>query len=428
MNRAGQLAQPVFFPRRFACGNWVFAELQAGVETIHGVALDTASDALYCTCPFFPKPCWHALALSALYAQQGTAAFEPAGELPGWLQQRSSGQPFPLHRSGLASDQRETQRIRRHDERLDRAGHGFDDLETWLLDTLRRGVATAVSEDPAFFKSIASRLADASMRGLSRNFRLLESLPADAPGWPEQTLAVLAEAALALRAFRARQRLPEALLSDLEAFIGIAMKKDTVLEQGERLRDTWAVAGAFEETVEEQLRQRRTWLLGARSGRYALLLDYAFGEAGLVPGFAPGAILDGELAFYPSAWPLRALAPETLAVLPEKAEKLPGFDSVASLAHAFATALGAQPWLAQFPAALNAVLPYAHNGSFGLADTAGQQLPLANGETAGWPLVALAGGRPLTVFGEWNGSVFLALSALAEGRMAVFPDTPPAVP
>jgi hypothetical protein len=238
-----------------------------------------------------------------------------------------------------------------------RAQHGFEDLELWLLDTLRRGVATAVSEDPDFYKNIAARLADASMRSLSRSIRTLEAVPADRPDWPERMTAVLADAALALNAFRRREYLPEALLHDLEAFIGISVKKETVRAEGETLHDAWAVVGAVEEQVEEQLRQRRTWLLGARSGRYALLLEYAYGDPEFLPGLAPGSVVEGALIFYPSAWPHRALVSDELNRLPKNVEKLPGFEKIEDAVHTYADALGKQPWLSAFPVALNEVVP-----------------------------------------------------------------------
>lgn len=415
MNRAAPMALPAFFSRRFIHNNWVFATLPVGAGAAHGVAFDTSRKTLFCTCPFFPKPCWHAQALAVLLEREGAAAFEPAEALPEWVLQlhagrsvRAPGPPAPDRAAG------------RRSERLERAGRGLQDLEAWLTDTLRRGIATAISEEPAFFDHIAGRMADASLRGLSRNFRLLGAYPAGAPDWTDRAMAVLADAALALEAFRRRDTLPESLLFDLEAFLGIPLKKETVLAQGERLGDTWAVTGAGEETVEESLRQRRTWLLGARSGRFALLLEYVHGELDFAPGFPPGALLEGELAFYPSAWPLRALVPGDLPVLSRPVEKLPGFDTAETMAQAYAAALGAQPWLSVFPAVLNAVLPFADHGRFGLADAEGKSLPLENGAAAGWPLVAAAGGQPLTVFGEWDGRAFRVLSAVTAGRVLAF--------
>jgi hypothetical protein len=417
-SRAERLADPAFFPNCYTWQDLVFATLPVSVERAHSVLLDKAQNRLFCSCPLQPKPCVHAQAFDLLIKQAAPDTFSPAAQLPDWVNALKNGQAFsfPVAEPN-AEHQKINQQKQRHLERLERAARGFQDLELWLLDTLRRGLATAISEDPEFYQSIAGRLADASMRGLSRNVRLLETIPVDQPDWADQTLAVLADAALALQAFRSKEQLPTALVNDLETFIGIAQKKETVLAEGKRLTDRWAVVGALEEQVEAQLRLRRTWLLGAKTGRLALLLEYAHGSpGGFLPGFEPGIILEGELVFYPSAWPQRALAPEPLRTSANTVKKLPGYETLEAMATAYATALGKQPWLAQFPVCLNTVTVYRQQGQFRLADTAGKSIALLGTDAAGWPLLALGTGRPLTVFGEWTGDGLLVLSALAEQR------------
>jgi len=413
--RAEALAHPTFFAQRAACGDWVFAQLPISVELVHRVALDTATKTTYCTCPFVPKPCVHAEALHALFAREGTAVFEPTATLPDWLSARIPHQP--THQSTSPSiHQPNNPPTHQPVLRLDRAHNGFEDLETWLLDTLRRGVATAVSEDPDFYKTIATRLADASMRGLSRSLRTLEAVPGDHPDWPLRITAVLADAALALHVFRRRALLPEPLLHDLEAFVGFSQKKEAVRAEGESLRDAWAVVGAVEEPVEDSLRQRRTWLFGASSNRFALLLEYAHGGLEFLPGFAPGSVVEGELVFYPSAWQQRALASDGVKTLPKRVEKLPGFEKIDCMARTFASALGKQPWLAALPVVLNQTIPMHHQHRFRLADADGKAVALNNPERVCWSLLALSGGRAITVFGEWNGQTFNAISAIAQNR------------
>ncbi|MBL7775437.1 MAG: hypothetical protein JNK89_05510, partial [Saprospiraceae bacterium] len=296
--------------------------------------------------------------------------------------------------------------------RIERAESGFHDLEMWLHDTLRRGLATALSEDPDFFEHIATRLADASLRGLSRNFRLLAALPAGAPEWAGQVTATLAEAALALSAFKRRHQIPPDLVPDLEAYIGIALKKEQVLATGTPAHDRWLVMGALETTVEASLRQRRSWLLGCESGQFALLLEYAHGGLDFLPGFKTGRCVQGPLVFYPSAYPLRALVASDLTPVETPAETPAGFSSLEAMATAQAAALGRQPWLEQFPAMLQSVRPYPTRSGFHLADAAGKSMALENQAAAGWQLLAQSGGHPLAVFGEWRRSGFLALSML----------------
>ena len=101
--------------------------------------------------------------------------------------------------------------------------------ERWLLDTLRRGLATVVSDDAHFSENIAARAADASLGGISRQLRLLDKLPATQPDWAANTLNTLSDIWTAIRAFRHRDRLPAALLHDLQTFLGIAAKKEATV-------------------------------------------------------------------------------------------------------------------------------------------------------------------------------------------------------
>lgn len=379
----------------------------------HRLVCDTNAQTAYCSCSFRPKPCLHAQAFAQCCAQ-ASLPFAEATALPGWADDLLHHRP-PASTASLLAVQRVAAREKRRFERLERAARGLEDLETWLLDTMRRGIATAVSEEPRFYENIAARMADASLGGLSRNLRLLGAIDTTRADWAERTLGVLADCYLAVQTFRRRDHQPEALLYDLQAFIGLAAKKDEVWAQGEKIRDAWAVLGCQQEKLEEKLDLRRTWLLGAQSGRYGLLLEYAFGGIDFPPGFSAGSIVRGALAFYPSAWPLRALASDDLQVLPEKVKNLPGYADFQSFAQAWAGALGQQPWLQVFPAAFEAVTPLVKAQSFFLVDAAGLALPLGVDELEGWTLLAHSGGHPLSIFGVWDGVLFKPLSAVVDG-------------
>lgn len=414
-SRAALLARKDFFLRRFIFDKIVFAEMPAGEGVAYGVAMRLENQNLYCTCAYYPKPCNHALAFRTLFDAAGEGIFTPADECPAWLEALLAGLPaiaFTSKNPEKAAVDKQQRRF----ERLDRATNGFEDLEAWLLDTARRGLATVVSEDPQWWEGIAARMADASMPGLSRSLRLVGRIPASEPDWAEQTTGVLADCYLAVRAFRNRDNLPVALLHDLQNFIGINTRKDEVLATGEQLSDIWAVVGQIEEPLEDKLAVRRSWLFGGKSGRYALLLDYAFGGAGFPPGLEPGGIRQGKLAFYASAFPLRALVVEEFVSIPKKVEKLPGFEDFETFARAYSAALAAQPWLQTFPAAFGEVTPQVQGGSFFIVDRSNKMLRLDVPENAGWRLVALGGGAPIGLFGEWNGAVFRPLGVVAEGR------------
>ena len=75
-----------------------------------------------------------------------------------------------------------------------------------------------------------------------------------------------------------------------------------------------------------------------------------------------------------------------------------------------AEALAQNPFLSLLPWLLNDVVPQHEHGQWWLRDSQNQAIPfIVQGEI--WPLLALSGGNPVTVFGEWDGQQLSALSA-----------------
>jgi hypothetical protein len=66
--------------------------------------------------------------------------------------------------------------------------------------------------------------------------------------------------------------------------------------------------------------------------------------------------------------------------------------------------------------ALAAVAPLARAGEWFVRDDDAWQVPLELAETGAWTLMALSGGHPLAMAGEWNGERFRPLSVWTEGR------------
>ena len=433
MEKSALLAQPAFFAQRSFFEKIVFAEMPVATGAAHRVALDLGSGGLYCSCPFRPRPCVHAQALAALHAREGAAVFEEKNALPDWAVALLSGTAQPAAPTpSSTAEEKSAARQQRRLERLERAANGLDDLERWLHDAMRQGLATLVGEDPGAFAHIASRMADASLPGLSRWLRLLGQVSPNRPDWAERVLDGLAQCYLAVRAFRKRDELSEGLLADLQAFVGITTRREEVLASGERIADDWAVVALREEPLEGSDRLRRTWLLGLSSEKFALLLDFDVARQGFPPAFRPGTVQRGTLVFYPSAWPLRAVMDGPLPASPggegdglslatngtwSRVSPLPGGLGGADDALArYALTLAANPWLPQMPLLLTDVVPVSENDRFTVCDAEGKSLPVAVLNNTGWQLLALSGGLPVSIFGEWDGAVFLPLAVLADGR------------
>jgi len=96
---------------------------------------------------------------------------------------------------------------------------------------------------------------------------------------------------------------------------------------------------------------------------------------------------------------------------------MPGFADADAFLTVYATALAAQPWLPHFAGAiLDVQVHLEKNDRFFVTDISGKILPLSTSEKTGWSLIALGGGYPIHLFGEWNGRQLRPVSAVAGGR------------
>jgi hypothetical protein len=170
------------------------------------------------------------------------------------------------------------------------------------------------------------------------------------------------------------------------------------------------------ERIEEDERyiSQRLWLQGSESKRWALLLHFAPAGARLDRSLRPGFAVDAELVFFPGAVPLRALVKTRGAGA--AMTSAPGIGDLAAAHAAYADALAKNPWLDEQPLALAAAIPQRLRDAWIVRDAADRFVPLARYFAHEHRLAAVAGGRPVALFGEWNGRTLLPLAAFAEGR------------
>jgi hypothetical protein len=296
--------------------------------------------------------------------------------------------------------------VRRAAEREARVAAGVEDLRLWLRDTVRGGLGAGRLRAWDEWDGFAARLVDAQAPGAASRLRSLGSVAAGRPdGWPERLLSGLGLLHLLCEAYG---RAEGPLRDDVRALLGWNVGREDVLG-GERVRDRWAVLARIV-IEQERLRVARTWLWGLGCGRPALLLDFAPPGAPLEPRPPAGSAVDAELAFYPSATPLRALlAGETFAL-----DAAPGSFGSGGAEAALATVasvIAANPWLEEWPVTLAAAVPDGRAGGPWTIGAPDGTLPLGGPEPSRWRLLALSGGRPVSVFGLWNGDTLAPLAA-----------------
>ncbi|HMA33778.1 MAG TPA: SWIM zinc finger family protein [Chloroflexia bacterium] len=392
-----------------------WGECQGSGKDPYQTIIDLAEPAFRCSCPSRKFPCKHGLGLFLILAVSPQAMKETAP--PAWVTAWITGRA----KRAQAAPKKDAPpdpaaRAKRDADRQGKVAAGLADLARWLRDIVRHGLAETQAQPYRFWDTPAARLVDAQAPGVARLVRDLAGIPASGEGWPDRLLEQLGKLHLLLEGFQRLDTLPPAAQADIRTLIGWTQAQEELLA-APGTRDRWLILG---QQLEEdgKLRVQRTWLWGAETERGALVLDFAHGNSPLDKSLVPGTALDADLVFYPSAYPLRALVGTRHAVATPVAH-LPGYPTISAALDAYATALSQNPWVDLLPLALEAVVPARLDDRWALHDTAGHLLPLPATYDRGWHLLALSGGHPVTVFGEWDGDVLRPLSVWAAGRFVL---------
>lgn len=411
-------AEGLAYPRRWATmasdGGLLWGECKSSGERNYHTVVNLGNDSFRCDCNSRYYPCRHILALLMCFVRYGKKV-NHAESPPGWAPQLfRAPSSAPLTEEEKA--QREAGRSRRFGQRLQLMEQGGRELEEWLLDLTRHGLS-AIDEQPlSFWDSFAARMVDSKLGGAARRIRNIKTLAGKDGGF-ERLLGEIAELYLLAQSLKQMESLPEAMQEEVLSQLGVNRKKDEVLGQP-GIADTWLAIGQAEgESEDDKLRFRRTWFLGEKSSRMALLLDFSWGRQGFDTDWVVGSSMYGEMAFYPGAYPLRALF-RTHKPSNRPFQGKSGYEHIDAFAGAYARALAANPWLQAFPCLLAEVFAVQEEGQLWLVDNAGKKIPLSSENPARWNLLSVSAGRPLGVFGEWDGRALNPLSAVAEGRVA----------
>jgi SWIM zinc finger len=389
------------------------------------IALD--EPAFRCSCPSRKFPCKHGLGLFLLLAAQ-PAAFKEKQQ-PAWVaewivsrakrvQQRAEKQAKEQAGEKIVNVAAQAKRAASREAKV---VAGLQDLELWLRDIARGGLAAVQLQPPEFWERTAARLIDAQAPGAARLVREMAGVPATGEGWQGRLLEGLSRLYLLIEGYKRIGELPEAVQIDIRTLIGWTQNQDELLQQ-QGVRDRWLVLGQRVEE-EDRLRVQRIWLWGEENHRAALILHFAHGQQPLEASFVPGSVIEAELVFFPGAYPLRAIVKERLGA-PSLNGRIIGYAKIADAHKVFAGAAAANPWLEKFPMTLLKVMPLRRGNDRGemwlVRDADGRAVQLAPHFEFGWTMLALSGGREIDVFGEWDGVHLLPLSAIAENRFAKF--------
>jgi SWIM zinc finger len=403
---AATVARPAAWGGTGCDGHAVWGECQGSGSSPYQAVVDLSGPAFRCSCPSRKVPCKHTLGLLLLWSDGVVGAGARPGWVEQWLTQRDGKARQAQERRATGAAPAKAKDPKTAQRRELRVEDGIDELERWLRDQVAHGLAQAEHAPYSLWDDVARRLVDAQAGALAGQIAALATIPRQRGGasWPERLLEEYALLWLLTRAYRRRAHLPEPLRQTVRARVGFTVSREEVLA-GPTTPDRWYVVG-IRDTEQDRLITRRVWLRGLRTRRPALVLSFAAPGRPLDASLVAGTAVDADLAFYPGAAPLRALiASQHAAPVPAA----PPGSTVGGFLREYAQALALDPWLDRWPAALASVrLSRDHR----LVDPRGDALPLD--ATDHWRLLALSGGGPLTVAGEWSAQGLRALSAWHE--------------
>jgi len=414
----------------------------------YDVAIDLSDDAggpaYRCNCPSRKIPCKHALGLLLLLANGGVA---PARRLPfaaEWLQRRAASRadaadepaiaaPVPTHDGDETADADggalgggarsprddlgviDPARQKRQIERSERMRAGLQELDRWLADRIRVGLASAELGDPATWERLAARLVDAQCGSLANRVKRVATKVGQHARWHEDVLEEMAVMhALAVGAQRT-SALPGDLADGVHVATGLTVAKDDVLASVPSTA-RWIVAGESR-TREDKITVQRTWLAaGPPQGPTTWAMLLAFGAFGneVATEHRIGSAFEADIHWYPGGINLRALLGR-LHSEPAASASPPPITTIADALRTAGWALAAEPWLERYPLCVAAAPAPLGNGRWALADDTGS-IPIVGGFARTAEIVAVSGGAPITLVAEWSAEGVLPLTLFASGQ------------
>ncbi len=396
----------------------LWGECQGSGKDPYQVRVDLSTLTMTCSCPSRKAPCKHCLGL--LLVAVDTPAAVPTAEPPEWvatwLAKRAavSKRKETQAQKTTTSESPSAEQKKRAEKRLKQVLKGLDRLDLWLNDLVRNGLASVETQPARFWEEQAAQMTDAQAPGIATRLRRMAGIPNSSPNWSEKLLVQLGRLALLTHAFRQSEKLEPVLQEDIRQLVGWSLDQEEVAARGEKVTDDWIILGQRLDD-DEKVRAQWTWMVGAQTGRPALILQFAFGQTPFKDVFPVGTHQEADLIFYPGAAPQRAqLEARRGEILPLR-EPFPGAETIEAFLASVAAMLARQPWQDRFLCTLRDVIPICDNQGtkWYMRDSKGDALPLAKGEH--WRMLAVSGGMPVDFAGEWDGEVLRPLGVLIDG-------------
>lgn len=351
-----------------------------------------------CSCPSRKFPCKHALGLMFLAASSSTISKDRPQWAKEWLESRAArtekSKSVAETKASKPVDEKAAEK--RRAQREGRVSEGVALLGQAILDATREGLASGNVRNPEFWNDLSKRMVDCQAPRLAGALRFInENILSDTD---VDTLLPfeLGRLHLLLYSLEDQESLDSSTRAELSSQIG--GRSSDVIEEGEVVEDEWFVA-ARRLDERDRLLTSTTWVIGAKTKRWAKLLRFAPAHQTIVEPWAFGSSVKAVLRYYPGLYPMRASSEtdnvSTLAYHPQIHE-----NGLEELLSRFANALNQNPFLRTLPFLIS-LRPSERNGY--LVDSQGHALPVSAKDELFFRMDCICGGQTTPICGEWDG-------------------------
>lgn len=289
----------------------------------------------------------------------------------------------------------------------------LEDLERWMSDTLRRGLAETRDQPPEFWEARAARMTDAKLPGVASILRRIALLPTAREDWSDITFSLLCRIQLLSDALRKLPELPPDLQHDVLTLLGQRQYRKELAQTRPGVQDEWSVLGT-RRREEDIFVTDATWLHGRRTGQLGLLLEFTPRARVPETPWPAGCVLQGEVVYYLGAVRQRLFFkqdPERVDVATSIPKTHANFEDCAE---AFSSQLSRNPWLESAGVAIDGARLRMDSTDCHLIDQCGRRVAIDPEFEGLWKYLAVSAENFIPVFGEWTGFHFTPISLFTD--------------
>lgn len=395
----------------------IWGECKGSGKKPYKTSIDLVNIAFKCSCPSRKFPCKHGLGLFLLYEAQ-TNLFDEIEEIPEdiaqWIDKRAT--KIEKKDSQEAKPVDEAAQQKRIVAREKKVTAGIEELQRWLKDTIRAGIANVSQDHYNFASSIIPRMVDAQATGLAFQLKKINKINFYEEDWEIQLLKVLSKIYLLTKAYQAKNQYDINTQSELNTLIGWTISKDEILKN-EVVEDQWLVLGKTIDN-EDNLTINSTWLYTEKTKQFALILDFFVKNQPVINKnvLAVGTSVNAKLNFYPSMLPLRVLlnqqdGQQNISSFPK------GESTIEGLMNHLSNVYSINPFVDNTPIILNNIFLISKQNGWYLKDTTHKGMLVINTHDECWKILALSGGKPLDFFVIYSNQKLQILSICVENKV-----------